>query len=626
MSETYWQRHRLGRRALIRGGGVGIAGLAGAALIGCGDDEEAPPAGDGGGGTGPASTSTAMATTPPDTSGILSSRQPTADFQPGGIYQGDETVDPESLDPLSATSFTTAFVSRWAYPQLMQFVPGITEPATGEVEGQLAETHEYADETTLILHLRTDAKWDERDPTNSRPVDAEDVVFSWQKFEAQSNSRQSLANAANENAAILGMEAVDEQTVRVTTAYPYGPLLASLAYSRWLQIMPVESDGGFDPRADIRGAGPWMLARYDRSVRFEWRKNPNFWLKDRPYLDGFDLPIIGEYAQRLAQFRAGNIYHGVVRQEDIISVKEEFPQLEVLQAEFSRSAWQLYFGLREGSPFRDERVRRAVSMLIDRPLIIDTFLNTDRFEEAGWPTSIRWPGVGVAAGYDAWWIDPQGEGLGEGAAAFQFNPDEAAKLIDAAVGGGPLAAPLHYVATSQYGTTFPRVGEAYAGLFNESGLLDLEVTNPDYLTEYLPNIYYGKGDFDGIAWGASTTYPVPIQHLFDYYHSTGARQKVAFNDDASTIDGQAAADGLIEQALRSLDFEEQVELVKQFQVENASRMPMVVSPYPGATPGFSLHWPWAENFGAYRDYLEQPEQTGWTYYWINEQKLNDLKP
>src|SRR5690606_682700 len=53
---NYWTRSSLGRRAALRGAGVGIAGLAGAALLGCGggDEDPATPAAGGGGATGTA--------------------------------------------------------------------------------------------------------------------------------------------------------------------------------------------------------------------------------------------------------------------------------------------------------------------------------------------------------------------------------------------------------------------------------------------------------------------------------------------------------------------------------------------------------------------------------------------
>ncbi|MDP6606055.1 MAG: hypothetical protein QF664_07360 [Dehalococcoidia bacterium] len=97
----------------------------------------------------------------------------------GGIYLGSLTRDVTNLDPLAAESFTANTVGRWAYPQLIQYAPGIGgPPATGDVEPSLAESFTFPEPTKIIMHLRKDAKWDAREPTNSRGVVAEDVVFS----------------------------------------------------------------------------------------------------------------------------------------------------------------------------------------------------------------------------------------------------------------------------------------------------------------------------------------------------------------------------------------------------------------------------------------------------------------
>lgn len=612
-TRNYWSG-RIRRRTALRGAGLGIAGLAGAALVGCGSKTEVAPAV----ATETAPVDLAKSRAQAEEKSILTKRvDTTAQGKPGGILPSSRTADVDSMDPLAATSFTANAISRYVYPQLMEFKVGLIDEASGEVQGQLVERAEFVEPTKLVLTLRKDVKWDSRAPTNGRALTSEDVVFSWKKFAAKSVSRASLANSASKSAPILDIVAQDPNTVVVTTAFPYGPLTLALAYTRWLQIMPKESDGGFDPRKDMRGAGPWMLTKHEPSVRFEFRRNPTYWKPGRPFMDGIDAPIVAEYAQRLAQFRAGKIYGGVVNQEDIIKVKSELPQLEVYQGEFGRATYKVYFGLRPNSPFRDQRVRQATSMLVDRDLMIETFNDTKAFKNAGWPVDTRWNSMGVAAGYDAYWLDPKGK-LGDGGKFFQYNVGEAKKLMDAAGIKGPIETTFTYISTSQYGTAFPRVGEAYKGMFDASGLFKLKTVNADYQTDYLPKYYFAKGDFDGLAWGATTTFPHPVQHLLDYYHSKGSRQKVAFQGDPKSIEGQQASDDLIDKAARSLDFRETVELIQRWQKEQAIRMPLISSPWPSGAPAYTIQWPWVKNIGAYRDYLEQAEQNAVPNWWLDQ--------
>ncbi len=624
---NYWIRRGVSRRTLLRGSAVGLAGMAGAALIGCGGSgATATPApattAPGGGAT---ATAAATATEP---AGLLASRAVTDDQAvPGLTYQSFTSADVTNLDPLSSPSFTANTVGRWTYPQLVQYVPGkAKDVASGDVEGQLAQTYEMAEPTKLIMHLRTDAKWEDRAPTSSRPVDAQDVVFSWNKFAEKSISRKTLANGAAPTAPIKAMTAIDDHTVQVDLAFPYAPLLQSLAYTRWLQIMPRESDGGFDPRNETRGAGPWVLTDYQRSVKFTYKKNPNYWDKKLPFLDGFDVPIIGEYSSQLAQFRAGKIWSSagtVPNQQDILATKKDLPELDIYEGSFYPGNWYIYFGLRPDSPFRDERVRRAVSMLIDRSQIDDTFYSMSDFKKANWPTAERWHGVGVSAGYDAFWVDPQGsEYSADQKAAYAYNPDEAVKLIKAA-GHNTIDTKMAWITTGQYGTTFPRVGEAYKGLLEASGVFKLTQVNPDYQTDYLPNYYFGQGDFEGIAWGATTVYPHVGQHILGYFHSTGDRGKATFKQDPNAIDGQLASDKAIEKFMATTDFKDQVAQIKQWQKDNSTRMPIVPAGWPYGVPGFAAVWPWVKNYGSYRDYgpSEMNEQTVYTHWWIDQARL-----
>ena len=96
-------------------------------------------------------------------------------------------------------------------------------------------------------------------------------------------------------------------------------------------MMPKEADGGFDPATTVRGNGPWQLAEYTPSARFVWKRNPDYYVKDRPFPDTLERPIVTETAQRLAQFRAGNIHTDIVEnsQEAVIQLMKDTPKAKL---------------------------------------------------------------------------------------------------------------------------------------------------------------------------------------------------------------------------------------------------------------------------------------------------------
>lgn len=604
-TDSYWNR-RLNRRRALLGAGTATIGAAALGLVGCGDDDD----------------SNAEPTKPIEEkqaevkSFLWDRKDTTAQAVKGSIYQTYTTADATNLDPLSSPSFTANGWGSWYYPRLMTYKPGYRVAANGEYEGYLAQGVEQPDPTTVTFKLRSNAVWEDKAPLNKRPIDADDVVFSWKKFSEKGQSRKDLVKLPDNPAGpVESVSAPDKNTVVFKLAFPYAPFVSAMAYSRYLQIMPKESDGGYDPRNETRSGGPWILSNYQRSVTFEIRKNPNFWDKDRVLLDGFDIPIIPEYAAQLAQFRAKKLWtFGGLRQEDVISTKKDLPDLQVDSNAQGRTCWLTYFGLQPGSPFLDPRVRQAASMLLDRDTWIDTFYNVTEFKKEGYPIESRWHSH-ISAGWEGFWVDPRGSSMGPNAKNFVQNVAEAKKLIEAAGVKTPIETDIAWISSGQYGVTFPKNAEVIKGMLEESGLFKLKQINPDYQTDYLPKYYFAQGDFKGIAVGASTQFPEVDQYLFAYYHSKGSRQKVALKG----ANGDATSDKLIEQQRSELDAKKRAAIIQDWQKHVAGTMPMI--PYPGQANTFSLFWPWVGNYGVFRAWdTESGRDRTETALWFDKSK------
>jgi len=595
MNESnYWfraQRKAMSRRTVLRGAVVGGLGLTVGAACGGGDDggsanlEEAP---------------TASAAKQEEVKSFLWQRtDTTAQAQKGGIL-GSYYVGDVTLDPLSATSYSSNYQTCYVYPTLVTFKSGHRfTAATGELQPGLAESWQQPDATTVIFKLQPKAKWD---PKLDRAIDADDVVFSWKKFAAKGQTRVDLANSASSYAPIISAEAVDKSTVKFTLAFPMAATLGQLAYDRNLLVMPRESEGpsvpnGFDPLKETRSGGPWILESYQRSVGFSYRRNPNFWDADKVWLDGFDQPIIAETAVRLAQFRAKKIWWMAVPQTEVIGLHNDMSDMLVDKNDFGKDCWQIDFGYRPGSPFRDDRVRRALSMLIDRDQYLDTWNNVSKLKAAGFPMELRY-NAHLSDGWkeSGYYVDPKSPDMGAGGANFTFNPAEAKKLLDASGLKLPIETEIAWIPEAYYGTDFPKWAETFKGFFEAQGYFKLKTVNPPYATEYLPKYYWNKADFEGIAVAATTVYPAdPDGHIFAYYHSKGAREKVAYKGTDQFDDG--TSDRLIEAQRKELDPKKRMETIKEWQRYAATKMPTI--PFPGHATTFGMTWPWVGNYNVF---------------------------
>ena len=586
-SASYWDRFsrsRISRRRALAGAGVIGAGAATVALGACG--------GNGNGGTGGTSQ-------PADASGLLGQRVDTSgQAKPGGTLASLTTADVTSFDPLSSQSFTTQVVAGWVYSRLLKTVPGHLKPSEGDVEGDLAESWSVTDDKLQItFKLRPNAKWDARPPTNGRPVTAQDVVYSWQKFSTQSPYRADLANTANKDASILSMTAPDDRTVVVKLAFPDAAAVTMLSSSSHLYILPTESESAFDPRAETRGSSAWFLETYKPSTGFTYAKNPNWYRSDRPFLDKADYPIVPEYASGLSQFRACNIYTFAVKQDDILATKRDIPALLMLQSiDWSRLWYNSWFGYEGNSPFKDERVRQAWSLSYDRDLWIDTISGTQQFKDAGLPVLTRWHSH-FPSGLEGWWVDPRDEkAFGPNAQYFKYDPQKAKQLLSAA--GYPNGVDVNaiYVATFQYGTTFPNQAQIQVGFANDAGF-KTKILNPDYQTEWLPKYYYGKGGFSGIALGADNPEPDPGVFMFARFHPSGPRFKGFSPDGSDPSKGDPQVTAMIDKIRQEFDTDKRKQIAKEYQQYMAKAMYAV--PFPGQAAGFSLTWPCVGNAGVF---------------------------
>ncbi|MCK9486485.1 MAG: ABC transporter substrate-binding protein [Dehalococcoidia bacterium] len=489
MEENYWSRtlgSRVSRRGVIRGAALGGAGLAGAALIGCGgdDDPTATPA--------PSGTAGATATE-------SGTPDPFGNIKRGGILKSHRTSDPSSINPFGSASFTTKGIAGYVYSRFYKIAsrPDANPYSVG-AEEDLAESAETEDGQHWVVKLRPGSKFHNKAPVSGREVTSDDVVASWEALTAEGSPSSTQVGEWT------SLEAVDDYTINVNLAGPSGTFVTDLADTNKLFIMPREAfDGGFDPNTDMIGSGPWVLDSYQTSVMFKFSRNPDWYGDPWPFVDGIEDAIIPEYANSLAQFRAGNLHYAGITAEDVIELRGEDPDIQwrgLLPALLSF----IYFSPAEQSPdavWQDDRFRKAVSMMTDRDALTELGYNVRALQDAGLDVSIQWNNV-IPAGWGDWSLDPQSPGQGESSQFFEFNQTEATALLEAAGYAGEEI--TYYFPNDIYGATFNRVAEAASNYLIEGGL-NLSVRTQAYTAEYFPQTF--AGNFNGIAFGYQTPFP-----------------------------------------------------------------------------------------------------------------------
>jgi ABC-type transport system substrate-binding protein len=600
MSElNYWTgvlKSRMARRrALARAASLGGGAMA-TLMLACGGDNEDDEL------------------KPQQSSLVYQPQESTNQAKRGGVFKGLDTSDPPSMDPLTSSAFqTTSVIAYRAYPRFMKWEAAkYPDFASGTSEPELAEGWELSgDKLQLTLKLRGGMKWDGRPPTNNRLIDAQDILFSWNRF----SELNPLATAFS---SVESLTAPDAHTISVNLKTPDASIIQLFTSATLFYVLPHEAEGGFDARGEVRGHGPWMLTEVSPSARRVWTRNPDYYLNERPLIESWEMPIISEYATRLAQLMAGNIYSidtgglgaAGVRQEDIIATKRDLPDMRVVQSDaFQATPSFISFGYEGDSPFKDERMRQAAALLIDREAMIDVVANRNQFRAEGLEIPVRYHTL-IGAGWEGYWLDPQDEGaFGPTAKYLTYNPEDAAKLMDAAGHGDGVDTAMFYSLGAQYGEEYTRVAEILPGMFAQGGVR-VKPEGKDYQTDWLPNIYFGyltnevargtKKGFNGIMYGLERAYPTVATQLAATMHKDGERFHGLTPDGNDAHLGDPMLNGMVDRVKVEFDMEAQQRMVQEiirYTAEKAYNVPATF-----ARLNFDVNWPVIGNYGAYRTY------------------------
>ena len=300
----------------------------------------------------------------------------------GGVLRIADREAP-NLDPHLSVSFLTHSWANMVYSQLVRYAHGPEQKHTADftVVPDLAEKWEYKSPTVVVFTLRKGVKFHNKPPVNGREVTAEDAKYSMERFKAKSAFRARFD-------VIQAIDVVDRHTLQVTLKEPFAPFLNHLAASTYVAILPKEVEEklkDFNRPEAMIGSGPFTVKSYQKGVKVEFERNPDYYMKGQPYLDGVVIEITPDATARLALLRSGKVdmghMWGYMVPEEAKSLKQTNPEM-VMTPTTVLGSGILYFRT-DQPPFNDIRVRRALSLAIDRKGWNDSILYGEGCIDAG---------------------------------------------------------------------------------------------------------------------------------------------------------------------------------------------------------------------------------------------------
>ncbi len=319
----------------------------------------------------------------------------------GGASSGEASANsvdvqvgptPETIDPALNSAVDGANMILHAFEGLLKF------DENNDIVPGLAESYDVSDDgLTYTFHLRDGLKW-----SDGSDLTAADFEYSWKRVADPNtaapygydllNMVEGFDAASEGDLDALGVKAVDDSTFEVKLSDPciYFDKIAAFAVMVPVQQAAVETGDDWTTNPDTYVTdGPYMVSEYTPGDRIVMVKNENYWDAANITFDQIVWHLIEDANASYSAYQDGTL--------DLIKdvPTEEIPSLEGNDEFIVAPIMGTYYVTfnTQKEPFNDPKVRKALSLAIDRDYVANTIMQ-GTFSPA---TNFVGPGVSDAA-------------------------------------------------------------------------------------------------------------------------------------------------------------------------------------------------------------------------------------
>jgi peptide/nickel transport system substrate-binding protein len=424
----------------------------------------------------------------------------------GGSLSRASAWDPPVIDPRLTQSVGLFQFAGLVSSRLVRYA--FADEATGyydlSLKGDLAESWQSSpDQRAWTFKLRRGVKWQNVPPLKGRELVAADIKYCFEAYAKEGVQAFTFQE-------IEGMETPDSHTLRVHLRTP-NTLFAQNVAEPVAVIFPrevLEEDGDLKKR--MIGTGPYILKEHVRKVRVVLQRNPDYFDAGRPYVDEYLILSAPDMATRTAAFRTGQSdFLPLQSPSEVEAVRKTNPAALVQALTPAITPFGVALA-QDRSPFNDVRVRRAISMAIDRQKQVDTVYEGHGIVSAGVPWIYYQDTKPLLKELGPWW---------------QYRPAEAKKLLAEA------GHPNGFETTLFYYEYFPQMTsqvQLVQADLKKNLNINVKISKLDYTS------YYGRyvdGKWDGMAWGFQSGHAVGLdERTYVYLHSKSTKNFFRVND------------------------------------------------------------------------------------------------
>ena len=267
------------------------------------------------------------------------------------------SASPSRVNPILSTDSISSEITTWIFNGL------ITYDKDANIKMDLAKSYKFLDDTTLEFTLRKDVLW-----SDGVPFSAKDVLFTYNTI----ISPKIYTPYSSSFSHIESVKAVDDYTIIVKYKYPYFKALETwmMEILPW-HILKDEKDlmtSSFN--SSPIGTGPYTLKKFSISNDIVIEANPKYFIH-KPNIDKMIFHFLPDSSAKFLMLKSkkldvGNLTPLQLERQIDDDFRKNFSIYEDLAHSYS------YVGLNmKRDKFKDKRVRKALSLAINRDELVD---------------------------------------------------------------------------------------------------------------------------------------------------------------------------------------------------------------------------------------------------------------
>jgi peptide/nickel transport system substrate-binding protein len=284
----------------------------------------------------------------------------------GGILKMEHRGGIASASILEEATFSTVVPFMGIFNNLVMYKQDVAQNSMDDIVPDLATSWAWSpDRTKLTFELRKGVKWHDGVPFTAKDVQC---TFYLVMGRSQDKLRKNPRKSWYQN--VSDVVTNGDYEVSFILKRPQ-PALITLLASGYSAIYPCHVSAA-QMRTHPIGTGPFKFVEYKTNQSIKVVRNPDYWKKGRPYLDGIDYTIIHDVSTSILAFVAGKYdmtFPTNLTVAEVKDLKKQDPQA-VCKVEPDNVNTNLIVN-RDAAPFNNPDIRKAMALALDRKAFVD---------------------------------------------------------------------------------------------------------------------------------------------------------------------------------------------------------------------------------------------------------------